>query len=58
MQPEFREREDVAEEWEKKLTKQYLRKRYPWMIVVVFLLKPFRKLIERRLKDRRLDRGL
>ncbi len=45
--PEHREREDVADEWEKKLRKSYFRRKY-WYLIPVFKLIllitwPFRK---------------
>lgn len=33
--PEFREREDVAERWQEKLTGAYFRLRYPWLLWLV-----------------------
>jgi hypothetical protein len=39
--PEFKEREDVAEEWRKKLVKIAFRKRYPFAMPFVRLLRPF-----------------
>ena len=41
--PEYREREDVAEKWSRILSRQYFRKRY-WYIMV--LLWPFKALID------------
>lgn len=38
--PEHREREDVAEDWQKKLGRHYFRQRYKWLKPVGFILKP------------------
>lgn len=38
--PEHREREDVAEDWQKKLERHYFRQRYKWLKPVRFILKP------------------
>ena len=38
--PEHREREDVAENWQKKLRRHYFRQRYKWLKPVRFILKP------------------
>jgi hypothetical protein len=46
--PEFREREDVAESWSEKLTAGYFQKKYPWMIVLVYLMRLFRRLPRRK----------
>lgn len=42
VQPEFREKEDVADGWKLRLTRQYIRFRHPWLIA---LLSPFQPLI-------------
>jgi hypothetical protein len=46
--PEFREREDVAERWKEKLTATYFRKKYPWMLVLVYLMRFFRRIFRSR----------
>jgi predicted Zn-dependent protease with MMP-like domain len=46
--PEFREREDVAESWKEKLTSRYFQEKYPWMIVLVYLMRFFRRLFRSR----------
>lgn len=46
--PEFKEREDVAEEWRKKLTKIAFRKRYPFAMPFLKALRP----IILRIRDR------
>jgi hypothetical protein len=44
--PEFKEREDVAGKWSERLSRHYLRRRYwylmPLLFGLVFILKPFR----------------
>lgn len=44
--PEFAEREDVADRWSERLSRQYLRRRYwylmPLLFGFAFILKPFR----------------
>jgi hypothetical protein len=42
-QPEFREKEDVADKWKSKLQRRYLRGRYPWLIKAAPLLAPLLK---------------
>jgi hypothetical protein len=42
VQPEFREKEDVADGWKLRLARQYFRFRHPWLRV---LLVPFQPLI-------------
>jgi hypothetical protein len=39
--PEFGEREDIAENWRKRLIKPYLRKKYWYLTPVVYVLLPF-----------------
>jgi hypothetical protein len=46
--PEFKEREDVAEGWEKKLTKIAFRKRYRRVMPFLRLLRPVLQTIRRR----------
>jgi hypothetical protein len=46
--PEFREPEDVAESWREKLTATYFRKKYPWMLVLVYLVRFFRRISRNR----------
>jgi hypothetical protein len=43
--PEFREKEDVADSWMRKLRKNYLRRRYAWLIPFI----PFLRIIGERL---------
>jgi len=38
--PEFKEREDVADSWEKRLSRVFFRKRYWYLMPVVYLLWP------------------
>lgn len=38
--PEFKEKEDVAEEWRKKLTKIAFRKRYPYLVPFLKVYRP------------------
>ena len=38
--PELREKEDVADSWMRKLRRQYLRRRYDWLISLTPLLRP------------------
>lgn len=38
--PEFREREDVAEDWEKRLQKIYFRKQYWYLTPVAYIFYP------------------
>ncbi len=38
--PEHREREDIAEDWQKKLGRHYFRQNYKWIKPFRFLLKP------------------
>jgi hypothetical protein len=38
--PEFREREDVAESWRKRLSRVFFRSRYWYLIPVAYLLRP------------------
>jgi hypothetical protein len=44
--PEFAEREDVADKWTERLSRQYMRRRYwylmPLLFGLAFILKPFR----------------
>lgn len=49
-QPEFREKEDVADKWKLKLQRRYMRRRYPWLAMVVSFAKPLIPLIERFVK--------
>jgi hypothetical protein len=42
VQPEFREKEDVADGWKLRLTRQYIRLRHPWLRAFLF---PFQSLI-------------
>jgi hypothetical protein len=37
--PEYREKEDVADTWMRKLKKQYLRRKYAWLIPLLPLLR-------------------
>lgn len=45
--PEYREREDVADDWQKKLGRLYFRRKYwylsPVVSVILLVTKPFRK---------------
>lgn len=43
--PEFRDKEDVADSWMRKLRKNYLRRRYAWLIPFI----PFLRMIGERL---------
>jgi hypothetical protein len=45
--PEFREREDVAEDWKKRLSKIYFRKRYWYFLPIAYMLYPFSWLIKK-----------
>ncbi len=45
--PEYREREDVADEWKEKLGSRYFRQQYRWMIPLIACLRIFRQPIER-----------
>jgi hypothetical protein len=47
-QPEFREKEDVADNWKLKLQRRYMRGRYPWLTTVVSLAKPLIKRFVKR----------
>jgi hypothetical protein len=38
--PEHREREDVADDWQKKLGRHYFRQNYKWIKLFGFILKP------------------
>jgi hypothetical protein len=38
--PEFREKEDIADSWMRKLKRQYLRRKYAWLIPLIPLLRP------------------
>lgn len=38
--PEFKEKEDIAEEWRKKLTKIAFRKRYPYLMPFLKIYRP------------------
>jgi hypothetical protein len=42
-QPEFREKEDVADKWKVKLQRRYFRSRYPWLGMLAPILKPLLK---------------
>lgn len=50
--PEFREREDVADNWMRKLRRHYLRRRYAWIIPLVPLLRPVAQWLEVRGKGK------
>ena len=41
IRPEYKEREDVADEWRRKLGKKYLRRRYWYMILFAKLVRLF-----------------
>ena len=45
--PEFREKEDVAEKWQLRLMRQYLRRKYWYLHPVLWSLQIFRPLMER-----------
>ena len=42
--PEHREKEDVADDWKDKLSRNYFRSRYPWL---KFIIAPFRPFLRR-----------
>lgn len=48
--PEYKEREDVADEWGAKLHRKYFWKKYWYILVINYLLKPILRAIERILK--------
>jgi hypothetical protein len=52
--PEFREREDVADDWERKLTRRFVFRRYWYLLPILyplgFLAKTLNRLRERRAK--------
>jgi hypothetical protein len=41
--PEYKEREDVADEWSRKLCHPYFKRRYWYLIPLVWIVKVFRK---------------
>jgi len=45
--PEFKECEDVAEKWRKRLTRIYFRKRYWYLLPIAYMLYPLSWLIKR-----------
>ena len=45
--PEHREREEVAEDWKKKLERQYFRQSYNWLIPIVVALRPLTDMLLR-----------
>ncbi len=49
--PEFKEREDVAEDWRKRLSKIYFRKRYWYSIPVAYMLYPVSWLAKKVLRS-------
>ena len=57
--PEFKEREDVAESWEKRLCKIYFRKRYWYLTPIAYVLYPLfwlkKKLDSRKAHDEGKD---
>ncbi len=50
--PEYKEKEDVADKWERRLTRHYCRRRYwyliPFFLLLRFILKPLEVLRKRR----------
>lgn len=48
--PEYREKEDVADSWMRKLKRQYLRNEHPWLRVISYALRPLLRLIVRVLQ--------
>jgi hypothetical protein len=49
-QPEYREKEDVADQWKVKLQKCYMRSRYPMLLAIVRLMRPLINVIEPLIK--------
>jgi hypothetical protein len=49
-QPEYREKEDVADKWKLKLQKHYMRSRYPMLTTVLRLMRPLIGVIEPLIK--------
>jgi len=47
-QPEFREKEDVADKWKLKLQRRYMRDRYPLLTRILSLAKPLMKMFVKR----------
>jgi hypothetical protein len=41
MRPEYREKEDVADDWEKKFSSHFIRRRYWYLIPVAKVISPF-----------------
>lgn len=48
--PEYRDKEDVADSWMRKLKKQYFRSRLEWLRIIVYPLRPLLRLIIRFLQ--------
>ncbi len=52
--PEYREREDVADNWERKLTKYYFRNKYWYLMPILYIarliIKPLNSFIKRKSK--------
>jgi hypothetical protein len=45
--PEFREREDAAEEWGRRLINEYMRRRYWYLARLAWIARPPRRLLAR-----------
>ncbi len=48
--PEYRDKEDVADTWKRKLNIQYFRNQHPWVRAIAYPLRPLLRLIIRFLR--------
>jgi hypothetical protein len=56
-QPEFREKEDVADGWKLRLTRQYIRFRHPWLRTLLFPIQPLINMLSKAISKYQFRRG-
>ena len=57
VQPEFREKEDVADGWKLRLTRQYTRFRHPWLRAFPSPFQPLIKMLSKASSKYQFRRG-
>jgi hypothetical protein len=57
VQPEFREKEDVADGWKLRLTRQYIRFRHPWLRAFLFPFQPMINMLCKVISKYQFSRG-
>lgn len=58
LRPEFREKEDVADDWGKRLSRKYMQSEHPWMTTLVSALRPILRPFNLRLQEGLFRKGL